>query len=209
MSYPPPPPQGPGNPYGQPGQPPQGAPGYGYPQQAPGQPQYGYPQQGYPQYPPGSGGPGGMPQRMPGQVVAARVLLFIAGSMWGLGAVLFLIVALVARDSFNDIPGLDTGANVAMGVMLIFFVLFGGMATLQIVPASLMGKGRGGTRVTAIIAAAVNAILPVIGLFTVPGSNESNAGGAFIYILWAGTAILTIVFCSMQQASQWFNRPGI
>ena len=44
------------------------------------------------------------------------------------------------------------------GIGLVFFLLLGGLAALHIVPASMFGKGGTGTRVTAIIAASINAL---------------------------------------------------
>lgn len=210
MSYPPPPGQDPNNPYAAPPQ--GGQPGYGYPQQGPPQQAYGYPQQsGYPQ----QGGipafPGGPMQpnvaRMPGPVITARVLLFVAGSLWGLFAVIMLIGFLAASDAVNDVPGLDGVSGGAAGVGVIFFLVFGGLAALHIVPASMFGKGRAGTRITAIIAASINSLLPLLGFVGAASSNSDAApGGAFLYILWLATAILTIVFCALGASGQWFNR---
>lgn len=204
MSYPPPPGQNPNNPYAAPQQ--GGQPGYGYPQQGQPQQPYGYPQQGgMPGYP---GGP--IPPnvaRMPGPVITARVLLFVAGSLWGLFAVIILIGFLVASDAVDDVPGLDGASGGAAGIGVILFLIFGGLAALHIVPASMFGKGRTGTRVTAIIAASVNALLPLLGVLGVAANNDAAPGGMLLYILWLATAILTIIFCSLSAAGQWFNRP--
>ncbi|MFE9332785.1 hypothetical protein [Streptomyces sp. NPDC006925] len=218
MSYPPPPGQQP-NPYATPQQGGQGAP-YGYPGQGAGQPGYaqpGYNQPGYgypggvPPYP--GGGPGGGIQptvSMPGQVVTARVLLFVAGSFWALLAVIVFFVGLVANDAVSDIPGVDAAGGAALGAAFIGLLIFGGLAALHIVPASMFGKGRIGTRVTAIIAASVNALLPLLGCFGALGSavgGEDAASMFFWYILWLATAVVTLVFCCLSPASQWFNRP--
>lgn len=220
MSYPPPPPgQGPQNPYGapppgqQPGQP-QGQQAYGYPGQGgqPQQPGYAYPQQGgypgypgYPAYPGGPGGPG-IPQmaRMPGIVIAARVLLFVAGALWALGALSLFLFGLAASDSdeFSDTTGLV--ANDAVGIIVLFGLLFAGLSALHIVSASLFGRGRMGTRIMAIIAGAVNCVLPVLGIIGAAANRDVNPG---VGILWAATAIVTVVFCSLPQAGAWFNRP--
>lgn len=204
MSYPPPPGQSP-NPYSAPQQPPppqQGAP-YGYPQQGAVQLQYGYPG-GMPGYP---GGPMQPVVSMPGVVVTARVLLFVAGCLWGLSAVCILIFGLAANDALDDVPVADSVGGAALGVALLFFLFFGGLAALHIVPASMFGKGRIGTRVTAIIAASVNALLPLLGVLGSLGSSKDMAGPLFLYLLWLATAVLTIVFCSLGAAGQWFNRP--
>ncbi|WP_431984922.1 hypothetical protein [Streptomyces qinglanensis] len=223
MTYPPPPGQQP-NPYATPQQGSQGAP-YGYPAQGAGQPGYaqpGYNQPGYSQ--PGYGYPGGVPPypgggpgggiqptvSMPGQVVTARVLLFVAGSMWALLAVIIFFLGLVANDAVNDIPGVDAAGGAALGVAFFGLLIFGGLAALHIVPASMFGKGRIGTRVTAIIAASVNALLPLLGCFGALGSavgGDDAASIFFWYILWLATAVVTLVFCCMGPASQWFNRP--
>ncbi|GEB48877.1 MULTISPECIES: hypothetical protein [Streptomyces] len=203
MSYPPPPGSpgpDPHNPYA----PPQGGAPYGYPQQ--GAPGYGYPQAGMPAYP---GGPMQQPfVSMPGQVVTARVLLFIAGSLWGLLAVLMLIGGLAANSMIRDVPVANSVGAGALGAALIGFVVFGGMATLHIVPASMFGKGATGTRVTAIIGATLNTIVAMLAFFGSIGSDESSAGGSMVIaLLWLATAVLTIIFCSMSQAGHWFNRP--
>lgn len=193
MSYPP----DPNNPYVQPQQ---GA--YGYPQQAPTQPAYGYPQYG-------AGPVPGMPQRMQGQVITARVLLFVAGGIWVLVSLMALIAGFAARSVFADVPGTDGG--VALGVALLLFLLFAGMAALHIVPASMFGKGGTGSRVTAIIGASLNGVLALIYVFAslaMMGEGDDDAGGLFfLSLVWASTAILTVVFCSLRQAGEWFNRP--
>lgn len=202
MSYPPQPGQSPNNPYSAPQQ---GAP-YGYPQQGGGQPGYGYPAGGgMPAYP--GGGPMQPPVSMPGQVVTARVLLFIAGSLWALSAVLILILGLAANDALDDIPGVGAAGGAALGVALIFFLVFGGLAALHIVPASMFGKGRSGTRITGIIAASVNALLPLLSLLGQMANDTAAGGSIFAALLWLATAVLTIVFLSVSAAGQWFNRP--
>ncbi|WP_326688473.1 MULTISPECIES: hypothetical protein [unclassified Streptomyces] len=205
MSYPPPPGQNPNNPYAAPQQ---GAP-YGYPQQSP-PPQYGYPQQGgMPAYP-GAAYPGGPMARsvsMPGQLITARVLLFFAGSLWGLFSLFPLIGGLAAGSMLNDLPGVGSADGAAVGIGLLFFLLLGGLAALHIVPAAMFGKGGIGTRVTAIIAASINALCPLLGVLGALGSGDAAVGQVFAGLLWLATAVLTIVFCSLNTASQWFNRP--
>lgn len=210
MSYPPDPknPYG-ADPYGQ------QQPGYGYPPQAPAQPAYGYPQAqpeaaygyGYPQYP--GAGPGVVAQRMQGQVITARVLLFVAGSIWALLAVGALIGGIAAKGVLSEVPGVDGDA--ALGVALIGFLVLAGLGALHIVPASMFGRGGTGVRVTAIISSSLNALFGVfyvIASLAMMGEDEDGAAGLFlISLLWAATAILTVLFCSMRQAGQWFNRP--
>ena len=155
----------------------------------------------------GAGGPGGLPPQMPGPVVTARVLLFIAGGLWGIGAAIMFLGGVAAQGALDelDVPGI--GANAAMGVLLLFAVFFAGAAVLHLIPAINFGKGRSGTRVTAIIAGVVNALLPVVGIVGITASGMTEGGAFFFYLLWAATGILTIVFCSMSAASQWFHRP--
>ncbi|MCX2971499.1 MULTISPECIES: hypothetical protein [Streptomyces] len=191
------------NPYGQP--PPQGQPAgqqqYGYPQQPPAQPGYGYPQQAaYPQ----PGMAPAQPQGMPGQVVTARVLLFIAGSVWTLLGLLMLILGVAAEGATDDIPGLGDAGDFLAGAAIIMFLLFLGFGALHIVPASMFGKGGTGTRVTAIIAASLNALIALLALLS---AFSSEGGNPILALLWVATAVLTIVFCAMGQASAWFNRP--
>ncbi|MGY1437549.1 hypothetical protein [Streptomyces reniochalinae] len=202
MSYPPPPGQSPHNPYSAPQQPQQGAP-YGYPQQGAPAP-YGYPQAGMPAYPGGGMQPA---VSMPGVVVTARVLLFIAGSLWALFGVLLLIGGVAANDALDDIPGVGAAGGAALGIALFGLLIGGGLATLHIVPASMFGKGRSGTRVTAIIAGAVNALIPLLSFIGQLAGGDSAGGSLFLAVLWLATAVLTIVFCSMSAAGQWFNRP--
>ncbi|MDK1472774.1 hypothetical protein QNO07_04910 [Streptomyces sp. 549] len=212
-----PPPQGPPPqqqpPYGYPqqpggyGYPQQQSGGYGHPQQNGFQQPGGYPQQGgYPHQQPGPppyghpGHPPGAWGTMPGQVVTARVLLFVAGSIWTLLALISLVVGLTAQRISADLPG--GMGDLAAGLAVLFFLLLGGMGALHIVPASMFGKGRTGTRITAIIAASVNALVATLALFG--GEGDTNP---VLALLWLATAIVTIVFCSLRPASEWFNRP--
>lgn len=196
MSYP----SDPGNPYA--GGPYGQQPGYGYPQQPATQPGY-----GYPQYP--VGGVPGMPPRMQGQVVTARVLLFVAGSIWLLVAILMLVGGFAAHGMLEDVPGMNGGQ--ALGVALLLFLLFAGVAALHLVPASLFGRGGTGTRVTAIIGSSLNSLLALLYLFAsiaMLSEDEEGAGGLlFLSLLWAGTAVLTVLFLAMRQAGEWFRRP--
>lgn len=209
MSYPPPPHHDPNNPRNTSkpenpyAQPPQGGPGYGYPQQG-SPPAYGYPQQpgGYADYP---GGRVPMTTGMPGQVLAARVLLFVAGGLWALLAVTALIAGFAANDIMDDIPVADGAGGAAAGIGFVVFLIAGGISALHLVPASMFGKGGTGTRVTAIIAASLNALLPVLGLLGLAAQQEG--GNPVLPVLWAGTAVVTLVFCSLRPAGEWFNRP--
>lgn len=188
------PPTAPGGPGGGPMQ-----AGYGYPQQQPQQaPGYGYPQQAYP-----AGGGMGVPQGMPAQATTARVLLFVAGSLWGLMGILMLIFALAAQSVMEEMDIADSGE--AVGVGLLLFLLFGGLAALHIVPASLFGKGGTGARVTGIIASSLNSVVALLAL--IGGASDGNGGGVVISILWTATAVVTVIFLSMGPTGAWFNRP--
>ncbi|MDT0380491.1 hypothetical protein RM572_17195 [Streptomyces sp. DSM 42041] len=203
MSYPP----DPNNPYGAApsgdyyGQKQQPAPGYGYPQQQPA-PGYGYPQQQ--PYPAAPGMPGGGPQQgMPAQAVTARVLLFVAGSLWALMGLLMLIGSLAAQSMLEEMDVADSGE--AVGVGLLLFLLFGGLAALHIVPASMFGKGGTGARVTGIIASSLNSLVALLALLG--GASDGNAAGVVISILWTATAVVTVIFLAMGPTGAWFNRP--
>jgi hypothetical protein len=147
------------------------------------------------------------PVSMPGQVVTARVLLFVAGSLWGLFAVSMLLFGLAAGDAMEEVPGFGGAGGAAVGVGFLAFLIFGGLAALHIVPAAMFGKGRIGTRVTAIIAASLNTLIPVLAMFGSIDDTGAPAGTVFMSLLWLATAVLTIVFCSLGQAGYWFNRP--
>lgn len=206
MSYP-----NPNSPYGAPpgGQPPGGQPQggpYGYPQQPPPPPgpAYGY---GYPPHGGYPGGPGGpmMPMPMPGTVVTARVLLFIAGSLWLIVAVgMFILAASSQNLKDEDVPEIANFADFASGLAVVLGVVFGALAALHIVAASMFGKGAGGVRALAIVAASLNSLLAMLSLVS---SLDAQGGNPVLPVLWTGTAVLTIVFCANGQASQWFNRP--
>lgn len=174
-----------------------------YGQQAPygQQPGYGYPPQGPPY---------GMPQRMPGQVIAARVLLFVCGGLWVVCALLMLLVAIMTDDlNSEDLAGVE---DAAIAVALIFFVISAGLAALHIVPAALFGKGRTATRVVAIVAASLNSLIAVLAMLTWLGSlNQDGSGGGSpaLGVIWVATAIVTLVFCGGSQANQWFKRPQL
>ncbi|MBW1596606.1 hypothetical protein [Streptomyces sp. JJ38] len=182
------------NPYGQP-------PPYGYPQP----PQPGPTGPGYPQYP---GGPGGMmPMRMsmPGLVVTARVLLFVAGGLWALSMVFGLIMMLAAADIEDDPDFVVAESDVVVFGVVVLLVGVA-LAALHIVSASMFGKGRTGVRVMGIITASLNLI---IGGFSLIGSLAQTGapGGILITLLWVITALLTVIFLSLRPAGEWFNRP--
>ncbi|MFR9676253.1 hypothetical protein [Streptomyces sp. TR06-5] len=204
MSYPPDPqaPYG-GGPYGQ------QQPGYGYPQQQPApQPGYGYPPQ-YPGAAPVPGMPHGPAAGMPGQVVTARVLLFVAGSIWLLVSLLMLIGGFAAQNMLESVPGMDGGA--ALGVALLLFLLFAGMGALHVMPAAVFGRSGTGARVTGIIGASLNGLCGVFyvvaSLAMISQDEDGGAGLLLVSLLWAATGITTVVLLSLGQAGRWFTRP--
>lgn len=203
LSYP-----GPGNPYGPPpqGQSPYDQQPYGQGQHAQygttpygGQPGYGYPPPGFP------GGP--MPYaRMPGLVIAARVLLFVAGTMWALLGLLLLWAAAISGDlEDEDIPGFSDLETAAVGAFVLLALAGVGLAAAHIIPAALFGRGRTPTRVVAILAASFNTLFGLLAFL----GTLSNGTNPVLGMLWLATGILTIIFCAVPQAGQWFNRPRI
>ncbi|MBT2402374.1 MULTISPECIES: hypothetical protein [unclassified Streptomyces] len=209
----------PNNPYGQQ----QGQPGYGYPQQAPqGVPPqggYAYPQQqapqGYPAYP---GGPGGFPgaqMPMPGGVSAARVILFILGSLQALGGVGLVIMgaffASIFADSSSstasDAGALAGGAFVVLGIVMLAFALW------PILTAAKLGKGRGGVRVSGIIFGSLQALFAGISLLANLAASSSDQAPPAVVISLIFTAISLalgiwiIVGLANSAAGAYFRRP--
>ncbi|WP_431783207.1 hypothetical protein [Streptomyces chumphonensis] len=194
-------------PYGYPSVPPQQpppqhhpAPGY----QAPGYPSAGYPG-GYPQY------PGGMPPTrtgMPGIVVTARVLLFVAGGLWLLLAMLGVYLMAESSKPYYERPAFGGVSDdlYVVGVVLLCVSL--AMGALHITVASMFGRGRTGVRVMAIITAALNTLAAGLAFVSSVTSDEPVDGfGVLIQVLWLVTAILTLVFLCVRAAGHWFNRP--
>ncbi|WP_340558669.1 hypothetical protein [Streptomyces sp. GSL17-111] len=208
MSHPSQPdPYGQPQPYGYPSAPPQQPPpqhqpASGYPAQH--HPAPGYPG-GYPQY------PGGMPPMrtgMPGIVVTARVLLFVAGGLWLLCAMLGIYLMAESSKPYYERPTFGDVSDdlYAVGVVLLCVSL--AMGALHITVASMFGRGRAGVRVMAIITAALNTLAAGFAFLSSLASDGSvEAFGVFIQVLWLVTAILTLVFLCVRPAGQWFNRP--
>ncbi|GAA2075101.1 hypothetical protein GCM10009801_29530 [Streptomyces albiaxialis] len=139
---------------------------------------------------------------MPGVTIAARVLLFVAGAIWGIMAVGFLIAAMAA----SDVDDTGTFGEASIGLVVVFSLVFAAMSALHIVPASLFGRGRAGTRVTAIVAASLNTLCAVLGFLgsLTPARAEANPLAA---VLWLAVSVCTIVFCSLGASGRWFGRP--
>ncbi|MFJ7587319.1 hypothetical protein ACIQZO_07950 [Streptomyces sp. NPDC097617] len=221
----------PHNPYGQqPPQAPQGQPGYGYPQQAPQSipPQggYAYPQQAPQAYPGGPGGypggypggPGGYPgahMEMPGGAKAARVILFILGSLQALFGVLIIIGGAVFASAFSgssSSSAQDVGTAVSVGFVIGGLFLIG-LALWPFLTAVKMGKGRNGVRVSGIVYGSIQTFfagMSVLVNLAAAGSSESSAAPVAVTVLPALVSLalgLTIVI-GLAKAGDYFKRPG-
>ncbi|ANH93045.1 hypothetical protein ACIGZH_17870 [Streptomyces sp. NPDC058319] len=175
----------PNNPYGAPQQ-----PGYGQPQQ-PGQ----APGYGYPQAPPLGQQPygGGAPLTMPGNVSAARVMLWVIVGLQVIGVAIYIFAA-VAIDRLkknDDVPQL---ADYPTGVLWGFVVLALVWLVLAAVLASKFTTGGNGLRVATLVFGIVTAVLalypfPIIGL---------------VHLV---LGILIACFVGGSKGKAWFNRP--
>lgn len=194
----------PNNPYGQPQQQPP-AQGYGYPQQTPPQ-QPGY---GYPTAPPvsqGYGGYLGAPAVVPGGVKAARIMLYVLGGFQAIGGVALMVASAWFADYISDSvsgdPALssedaDTIANFGAGAFIFFGAVTLGFAVWGILTAAKFSTGRGGIRISAIVYASFVTLFSVISIL----------GANLFALISLALGVLIIVFCSKQDAGQWFNRP--
>ncbi|MEC4015978.1 hypothetical protein [Streptomyces sp. H27-D2] len=193
----------PNNPYSQP---PQGQqPGqqqYGYPQQQPGPPPgqpYGqFPQQGgQPQYGGYPGGPMGGPQKAPGTVTTARVLLFVLGGLMIIASLALFAVGAAAQNDDVQSAFDDQGMAISGGLFIGLGVLVLAIGILEIIVAAKFGKGGNGVRVTAIVIGAILTVGYVVNLFM----------GNIVALLGLAASILIIVYCAKADAKAWFNRP--
>ncbi|MGW0709307.1 hypothetical protein ACWD4G_25690 [Streptomyces sp. NPDC002643] len=195
----------PNNPYGAPQQQPPAQQGYGYPSQPPPQQQPGY---GYPAAPPVSQGYGGYPDApvsMPGGVKAARIMLYVLGGFQAIGGVALVVASAWFADYLSDAASTDstissedadTIGNFGAGMFIVFGVLTLGFAAWAILSAAKFSTGGGGIRISAIVYASFVTLFSVISLLT----------ANFLALIGLVLAILVIVFCSKQEAGQWFNR---
>ncbi|GAA3868152.1 hypothetical protein GCM10023084_21570 [Streptomyces lacrimifluminis] len=199
----------PNNPYGPPQQQPQQpAPGYGYPQQTPPQqPGYGYPsapplgqqgygQQGYGQ--PGYGGYPGGPLTMPGNVKAARVMLYVIAGFQVIGAILIALSAVAINAAKNDQELKDNVdfqqlADYSSGALWAFTALVLGWGVFAIVLGAKFGSGGNGVRITTMVFAIITAALGIYPFIVV---------GLVHTVL----AILVAVFVGRSEGEAWFNR---
>ncbi|MDW4904835.1 hypothetical protein RB628_05610 [Streptomyces sp. ADMS] len=189
----------PNNPYGPPQQP---APGYGYPQQQPQQPGYGYPaapplgQQGYGQ--PGYGGYPGGPLTMPGNVKAARVMLFVIAGLQVIGAILIALSAVAISAAKNDeelannvdfqqLADYSSGALWAMTLVVLAWGVF------AIFLGAKFGSGGNGIRITTMVFAIITAVLGIYPFIV-------------IGLVHTVLAVLVAVFVGKSEGAAWFNR---
>ncbi|MFD5468738.1 hypothetical protein ACFWIQ_38965 [Kitasatospora sp. NPDC127059] len=203
MSYP----TDPNNPYGQ--QPP--AQGYGYPQPAPqAAPGYGYPQPAPSPY----GYAPAVPQRMPGLVLTARVLLFVIGGVQVVLTGILLLAAAGAKKVANEhTTSSDTAVfgNAAAGVLLVLGVVYLLAAVLSITLGAKFGKGGNATRITTIVYGSIATLLGIAVLISgITGAKTVGPGAGFGVVvggLWIAISIIWIVAMCTQDGVNWFNRP--
>ncbi|MET9687845.1 hypothetical protein ABZY81_05125 [Streptomyces sp. NPDC006514] len=213
----------PHNPYGQQQpQAPQGQPGYGYPQQAPQgippQGGYAYPQQAPQAYPVGPGGYPGAPfYEMPGGAKAARVILFIIGSLQVLAGLFFIIggavfAAALSDSSYSGSSTEDAGA-IAGGVGVVLGIFFIGLSLWPILTAAKMGKGRGGVRVSGIIYGSLQilfAVLGILGNLVALGADDNTPAGFGVIAVLPSLVSLALgltVVIGLAKAGDYFRRP--
>ncbi|MGJ5753832.1 hypothetical protein FB563_1976 [Streptomyces puniciscabiei] len=181
----------PNNPYG----PPQGQQqGYGYPQGQ--QPQYGYPQAPPVQQPYGAGAP---MTAMPGNVSAARVMMWVIVGLQVIGVALFAFYAAVVNHAKNDstmqndasfqkVMDYGTGVLVAFAVFALAWGVFAGVL------AAKFNTGGNGVRITTMVFAIITAVLGLYP-FVVVG------------LVHTVLAILVACFVGGSNGKAWFNRP--
>ncbi|UIX31342.1 hypothetical protein [Streptomyces sp. GQFP] len=194
----------PNNPYGPPQQQPQQpAPGYGYPQQTPPQqPGYGYPaapplgQQAYGQ--PGYGGYPGGPLTMPGNVKAARVMLYVIAGFQVIGAILIALSAVAISAAKNDEQLKDDVdfqqlADYSAGALWAVTAIVLAWGVFAIVLGTKFSSGGSGIRITTMVFAIITAVLGIYP-FIVVGLVHTVLG------------ILIAVFVGKSEGAAWFNR---
>ncbi|MFD3658142.1 hypothetical protein ACTU45_23845 [Streptomyces sp. 24-1644] len=190
----------PNNPYGQQQQ--GGQPGYGYPQQAPqGVPAQGQqPGYGYPAAPPVQAGYGfpGAPTEMPGNVKAARIMLYVIAGLQLIGVILFALSAVAVNAAKNDaalqddvqFQQLADYSGGALWGLTVIVLLWGVFAVFL---AAKFGKGGNGIRIATIVFGSITALLGIYPFIVV---------GLVHTVL----AVLIIVFVAKSDGGAWFNR---
>ena len=207
----------PNNPYGQQpqgqpqGQPYGQQPGYGYPQQAPqGVPPqggYAYPQQtpqGYPGYPAGPGGFPGMPMQMPGNLKAARVIMFIVGGLQLILGLLAAIGGAVLTDSTSSSS--SSASDLAGGLVLGLGIFIAAVGVLAIVLAAKFANGGNGVRITTIVYGALS-VVGALSNFAQLGNSGSAGGGIAGGIIGLALGITILSAAASSSGAAWFKRP--
>ncbi|MER5543465.1 hypothetical protein ACWDBD_13320 [Streptomyces sp. NPDC001118] len=180
----------PNNPYG----PPQGQQqAYGYPQGQ--QPGYGYPQAPPVQQPYGVGAP---MAAMPGNVSAARVMLWVIVGLQVIGVALFAFYAAVVNHAKNDSRLQDDSsfqrvADYGTGVLLAMAVFALAWGVFAAVLAAKFNTGGNGVRVTVLVFGIITAVLGLYP-FVVVG------------LVHTVLAILIACFVGGSGGKAWFNR---
>ncbi|MGW4564711.1 hypothetical protein ACWEN3_20595 [Streptomyces sp. NPDC004561] len=184
----------PNNPYGAPQG--QQQPGYGYPQQQPQQAGYGYPQAPPVQQQYGAGAP---MTAMPGNVGAARVMLWVIVGLQVIGMALFAFYAaavshakndnnLQNNSSFQKLADYSTGILVGMIVFALAWAVFAAVLAVK------FNTGGNGVRVTTLVFGIITAVLGLYP-FVVVG------------LVHTVLAILIACFVGGSNGKAWFNRP--
>ncbi|MFE5793980.1 hypothetical protein ACFQ8C_15580 [Streptomyces sp. NPDC056503] len=203
----------PNNPYGQP---PQGQqPGYGYPQAPQGVPQqggYGYP--AAPPVPPYGaypGGPGMVPQSMPGLLTTARVFLYLISAVQIIGGLFWLYLGAVASDAsdlsstYGEDNPFESMASAAAGVLIVIGLVFLGLATLSITLGVKFGSGGQGVRITTIVYGALGTLFGAFYLFF---AIDTGLASAMIFpLIWVVFGVIITVAPAVASGSAWFSRP--
>ncbi|KOV67193.1 hypothetical protein [Streptomyces sp. MMG1121] len=180
----------PNNPYGPPPQ----QQGYGYPQ---GQQQgYGYPQPPPVQQPYGVGAP---MADMPGNVSAARVMLWVIVGLQLIGAAAFVFYAVVVNHAKNDSTLQDDSAfqrvaDYGTGLLVGLAVFALAWGVFAAVLAAKFNTGGNGIRITTLVFGIITAVL---GLYP------------FIVVGLVHTVLSILIACFVGGAGgkAWFNRP--
>ncbi|GGY26949.1 hypothetical protein [Streptomyces omiyaensis] len=202
----------PNNPYGQQ----QGQqPGYGYPQAPQGVPQQGG--YGYPAAPPVSpygaypGGPGQIPQSMPGLLMTARVFLYLISAVQIIAGLGYIYVASIASDASeiasdygSDNPFEDLG-NAAAGISIVLALVFLGLAALSITLGVKFGRGGQGVRITTVVYGALGTIVGAIGLFI--GLDSGLATAVIFPLIWVVFGVIITLAPVVPSGTAWFSRP--
>ncbi|GAA3123617.1 hypothetical protein GCM10010521_08270 [Streptomyces rameus] len=182
----------PNNPYGAP------------PQQQPPAAQYGYPQgqqpgYGYPQAPPVGAYGMSAPQTMPGNVSAARVMMWVIAGLQVLGIALFAFSAASVSAAKNDNAVKDDTAfqqlaDYSSGLLWGITLFAVAWAVFTVVLALKFNTGGNGVRITVLVYGIITAVLGIYP-FVIVG------------LIHTVLAILIACFVGGSNGSAWFNRP--